>query len=451
MKRLLKSAALIAAFVIAPTFGFATAQAQNLDQLLEQVRTGSLQKTKAAADLENRFRGAGAGKAAMVTALQGQRAQLEARSEVLEDQFAANEEELNKLRSLRQRELGDLKDLFGVIQQVTGESEAAFNASNISAQFPGRSAKFSAISKKISQSNALLTIGEIESVFEEVFNEMAQQGKVAKFNTTVATAAGNKEERTVTRVGVFNLISDDAFLTYGAGGVAELPRQPDGRFLSQASNLMAATSGTVDFSVDPTKGTLLGAAVESPSLMERVDQGGLVGYIILGVGAVAALIAFFKIFTLMGVASAVNKQAANPGSPDAGNPLGRVLKVAQDNPSGDTEALELKLTEAIMKETPKLTSWLMFLKIVSVVAPLAGLLGTVLGMIETFQSITLFGAGDPKLMAGGISQALVTTVCGLVVAIPIVLLHTAAASKAKRVEEILEEQSAGMVARQIEG
>ena len=238
---------------------------------------------------------------------------------------------------------------------------------------------------------------------------------------------------------------------YGAGGVAELPRQPDGRFLSQASDLVNASGGDVEFSVDPTKGQLLGAAVESPSVLERIDQGGLVGYIILGVGAFAALIAFWKIFTLMGISSAVNKQAQNPGSPSDNNPLGRVLKVAAENPNADTEAIELKLSEAIMKETPKLTSWLMFLKIVSVVAPLAGLLGTVLGMIATFQSITLFGAGDPKLMAGGISQALVTTVCGLVVAIPIVLLHTAAASKAKRVEEILEEQSAGMVARQIEG
>ena len=157
------------------------------------------------------------------------------------------------------------------------------------------------------------------------------------------------------------------------------------------------------------------------------------------------------LFTLFGVAAAVKKQAADPESPDDKNPLGRVLQAAADTKSNDTEAVELRLSEAIMKETPKLTSWLMFLKIVSVVAPLGGLLGTVLGMITTFQSITLFGAGDPKLMAGGISEALVTTVCGLVVAIPIVLLHTAAASKAKRVEEILEEQSAGMVARKIEG
>jgi biopolymer transport protein ExbB len=447
MKRILTIAATVAAFSLSMT---APVSAQSVDQLLNQITSGDFQKTDAASELESRFSGAGAGKAAIVSQLQAQRQQLEARSETLEDQFAANEDQLNALRTERQRALGDLKELFGSIQQFAGESQAAFETSIISAQFPGRAKKFDALSKKINQSNELLTAAEIESVWREIFNEMAQQGKVASFNTTVATASGEKEERQVTRVGVFNLVSDGTFLTYGAGGVAELPRQPDGRFQSQASNLVNASGGTVEFSVDPTKGQLLGAAVESPSIMERVDQGGLVGYIILGVGAFAALIAIWKIITLMGVASAVNKQAANPGSPSDKNPLGRVLKVVADNPSADTEAMELRLSEAIMKETPKLTSWLMFLKIVSVVAPLAGLLGTVLGMITTFQSITLFGAGDPKLMAGGISQALVTTVCGLVVAIPIVLLHTAAASKAKRVEEILEEQSAGMVARQIE-
>ncbi len=448
MKSILKKAALTAAL---SCLAISAVHAQSVDQLLNQIGSGNFQKSKAAADLEQRFRGAGAGKAGIVSSLQQQRQQLEARSQALETQFATNEDELNALRNERERALGDLKELFGSIQQLAGEAQAGFETSIITAQFPDRVDKFSDISKKISQSNNLLTSAEIESVWKEIFNEMAQQGKVSNFTTSVATASGEQEERQVTRVGPFNLVSDGKFLNYVAGGVAELPRQPDGRYLSQASDLVGASGGDVEFSVDPTKGQLLGAAVESPSIMERVDQGGTVGYIILGVGAFAALIAIWKIITLMGVASAVNKQAANPGSPSDKNPLGRVLKVAAENPNADTEAIELKLSEAIMKETPKLTSWLMFLKIVSVVAPLAGLLGTVLGMIETFQSITLFGAGDPKLMAGGISQALVTTVCGLVVAIPIVLLHTAAASKAKRVEEILEEQSAGMVARQIEG
>jgi len=447
MKRLITAIAFLATFSIAP------AQAQSVDDLLKQVKNGSLQKSSAAISLEKRFRASGAGKANILASLRAERANLEARSDGLEAQYATANEELNQIRNSRVAALGDLKDLFGAVQQVVGEAEARFDTSIISAQFPNRGANFDDISLKVSnQANDLVTAGEIESVWKALFEEMVQQGKTAKFNTSVATAAGERTQQDVVRVGVFNLVGDGKFLTYGKGGVAELPRQPDGRFLGQTSDLFGAGAGSaVNFALDPTQGRLLDAAVETPSLRERVDQGGPVGYIILGVGLFAALIAIYKIITLFGIAAAVNKQAKNPDSPSAKNPLGRVLKSVKDNPTNDTEALELRLSEAIMKETPKLSSWLMFLKIVSVVAPLAGLLGTVLGMIETFQSITLFGAGDPQLMAGGISQALVTTVCGLVVAIPIVLLHTAAASKAKRVEEILEEQSAGMVARQVEG
>ena len=444
----------ITAIALAATFSIAPAQAQSVDALLKAVKDGTLQKSSEAVNREKQFRAAsGASKTRMLAVLRADRAQLEARSDGLEAQYATANEELNQIRNGRVAALGDLKDLFSAVQQVVGEAEARFETSIISAQFPGRSKGFDEISLKVSnQANDLVTAGEIESVWKSLFNELVQQGKTAKFNAPVATASGERTDQSVVRVGVFNLVGDGKFLTYGKGGVAELPRQPDGRFLGQAGDLFGAGSGSlVNFAMDPTQGRLLDAAVETPSLRERIDQGGPVGYIILGVGVFAALIAFYKIITLFGVAAAVNRQAKKPDSPSTKNPLGRVLKSVKDNPTNDTEALELRLSEAIMKETPKLTSWLMFLKIVSVVAPLAGLLGTVLGMIETFQSITLFGAGDPQLMAGGISQALVTTVCGLVVAIPIVLLHTAAASKAKRVEEILEEQSAGMVARQVEG
>lgn len=428
-------------------------QASALDDLLEQVKTGSLQKTKAAVDLENNFKAARGttSKNAMVTRLKNFRASLESKSDGLEARYEANEAELNKLRSRREAELGSLKDLFGAIQQINGEAQANFETSIISSQFSGRVEKLEDVTYKLTQSNDLVTANDIRGVWTELLNEMVQQGKVVTYSAQVASPSGNKREIPVTRVGVFNLIADGKFLDYGKGGLAELPRQPEGRFLSQAKDLQSASEGSnIEFSVDPTKGILLGASVERPSIGERVGQGGLVGKVIILMGIVAFIVAIYKIFTLIMVSNNVNRQAKNVSKPSTGNPLGRILKIFKDNPKSDTEALELKLSEAIMKETPKLNSWLMFLKIVAVVAPLMGLLGTVVGMIETFQSITLFGAGDPKLMAGGISQALVTTVLGLVVAIPTVLLHTAAASKAKRVQEILEEQSAGMVARQVE-
>ena len=446
MKCLLTAAALIAAITIAP------AQAQNLDDLLNQVKSGALQKTQSALQLEKRFQSAGAGKAAIVNAMRAERASLEARSDALETEFTTNNDQLDILRTQREASLGDLKDLFGSMQQVVGETTAAFETSLVSAQIPNRSDRFAAMSQKLNnQSNDLVSAKDVDMLWKTMFEEMVQQGKIAKFTTNVATASGASEPQEVVRVGVFNLIGNGKYLTYGKGGVAELPRQPDGRYLGSAGDLFSASAGAgANFALDPTSGRLLEAAVENPSLIERMHQGGTIGYIILGVGAFAVLIAFWRIIALMGIAASVNKQAKNPDKPTANNPLGRVLKAVTDSSNTDAEAMELRLSEAIMKETPKLTSWLMFLKIVSVVAPLGGLLGTVWGMIETFQAITLFGAGDPQLMAGGISKALVTTVCGLVVAIPTVLLHTAAASRAKRVEEILEEQSAGMVARQLE-
>jgi biopolymer transport protein ExbB len=132
------------------------------------------------------------------------------------------------------------------------------------------------------------------------------------------------------------------------------------------------------------------------------------------------------------------------------NPLGRVLAAYESNANADTETIELKLSEAALKEMPGLTKGLLFIKVISVVAPLMGLLGTVTGMIQTFQVITLYGAGDPKLMAGGISQALVTTVLGLTVAIPTVLLHTLVSGRSKRILQVLQEQSAGIIAKHAE-
>ena len=213
----------IVALIVATTF--APLQAQSLDQLLEQVRTGSLEKSKAASELEAKFRSAGAGKTAMLADLRAQRAQLETRSETLEARFDASEEELNQLRTQRETSLGDLKELFGVIQQVVGESTASFETSIITAQFPERIAKFDVIAKKMSQSNELVTAAEIDTVWSEILIEMVEQGKVAKFDASIATVSGAKEQRAVVRAGVFNLLSDGKFLTHGVGGLVELPRQ----------------------------------------------------------------------------------------------------------------------------------------------------------------------------------------------------------------------------------
>jgi len=291
-----------------------------------------------------------------------------------------------------------------------------------------------------------------EGLWFELQREMTESGRVVKFPAEVTTQDGTKETMDVVRVGLYGVVADGKYLNYepSTKNLTELPRQPEqSRFTNSTEELLSATDGPVRFGLDPTLGGVLKSLVARPNLIERVQQGGLVGYLILALGAVGLLISLERLVVL-GIASRkVTAQLASD-TPSNDNALGRVLAVYQSNTSVDTETLELKLSEAIFKETPALNRALLFIKIISVIAPLMGLLGTVTGMINTFQAITLYGTGDPKLMAGGISQALVTTVLGLVVAIPMVLLHTLVSGRSKRIVQVLQEQSAGIIAQHAE-
>ncbi|MDZ7826605.1 MAG: MotA/TolQ/ExbB proton channel family protein [Gammaproteobacteria bacterium] len=235
------------------------------------------------------------------------------------------------------------------------------------------------------------------------------------------------------------------------GAIVALPRQPSSRFADTVDDLTAAAPNEiVPFAVDPTRGSLLSLMIQGKTIEERIQDGGAVGYVIITLGAIGVLIAIWRLIDLSVIGARVASQAKNPDSPNTNNPLGRVLRVYHDNQQVDVETLELKLGEAILGETPKLNRGISLVQVISVVSPLLGLLGTVIGMILTFQAITLFGTGDPKTMAGGISTALMTTVLGLVAAIPTVLLHAIVNGRAKSVIHVLEEQSAGMIAEHAE-
>ncbi len=230
----------------------------------------------------------------------------------------------------------------------------------------------------------------------------------------------------------------------------ELGREPAARYQSTVADLEEATEGVVRFAVDPARGSILGMLVQTPNFEEQIQAGGPIGYAIIVLGSTTFLMALLRMIYIFLVSRAVDSQVKND-QPSEKNPLGRVLLVYEENKESDTETLELKLDEAILRETARAERFSWLIKVVAAVAPLMGLLGTVTGMIKTFQMITLFGAGDPKYMASGISEALVTTMLGLCVAIPLVLLHSIVSSMSKRVVDVLEQQSAGLVAARAEG
>jgi biopolymer transport protein ExbB len=450
IKRILKAAVIASlAFGLANT-AFA-AQAVSLDELLEQVKQG---RVKDAAENQKRiqeFQQARGQQQQLLRNMQAEQARQEQLSAQLENLFEVNDAEIIDLERALQERLGELKELFGVLQQAAGDARGNFDTSVTQIEFPNRGEWLTEFAQKMGSTTRMPTLQEIERIWYELQNEMTESAKVKRITTSVVNAKGEEEEREVVRVGLFNVVSDGAYLEYvpETGRLVELQRQPQGRYTSRASNLVESEGGVTGFAIDPTRGQLLALLVQSPSLMERIAQGKEVGYVIIVLGIIAILIAIWRLVALSATSAKVHQQAKNLEKA-GNNPLGRVIKVALDNPEADVEALELKLGEAILKETPKFNSMLPFLKIISVVAPLLGLLGTVTGMIITFQAITLYGAGDPKLMAGGISTALVTTVLGLCVAIPTVFLHTLVQSRAKRLSQILQEEAAGMLSERAE-
>jgi len=429
--------------------------AKSLDELLVFVKQGQTSEAKENKAREQRFKSAKADQQRLLNEAKAERKRQEQISTRLEKNFENNELLItDKQKQLKER-LGTLAELFGHLTSTAGDAAANFKTSLSSAQYPGREVFFEELIEKMSGSDRLPSIQEIEKVWYELAREAAESGRIVSFEAEVSRPNGEKVVQKVVRIGSWNIVSEEGkYLQFvpEKGSLEELARQPGGPIIGWARALAAATSGMHKFGVDPTGptgGSFLAALINSPTLNERWHQGREIGYAITVVGAVGFMIAIWRLIALSVMSTRVSAQLKN-STANPNNPLGRVLKVHQDNPNMDTETLELKLDEAIMKETPAIENSLTLLKIISAIAPLMGLLGTVTGMIITFQAITIFGAGDPKAMAGGISSALVTTVLGLLVAIPTVLLHTIVNGRAQRIIHILNEQSTGMIAEHTE-
>ena len=426
--------------------------AMSLNELLRRVEKGRVDDNQTNKKREQEFRQSRTEQQSLLNQAAAKKKSEEDRSQALEGAYDVNEEEIAAMTETLETRLGALKELFGVMQQISGDAQVRFENSLTDVQYPDRGEFLEALAKKIGSSSKLPSLEEVERLWFELQREMTESGRVVRFTTDVISLDGTQAPTDVVRVGLFNIITDGKYLKYepSTGNVSELPRQPEqSRFIDSTSDLFEADSGKVRFGIDPTRGGVLNSLVARPNLVERIQQGGTVGYLIIVLGIIGLLISLERMVVL-GMASRKVSAQLSSDSPSQDNALGRVLGVYDSNKATDTETLELKLSEAIFKETPALNRALLFIKIISVVAPLMGLLGTVTGMINTFQAITLYGTGDPKLMAGGISQALVTTVLGLTVAIPMVLLHTLVSGRSRRIVQVLQEQSAGIIARHAE-
>ncbi|CCE25630.1 DUF3450 family protein [Methylotuvimicrobium alcaliphilum] len=424
--------------------GNAIADRLTLDQLLKEIQKSHGIEGKINREREARFVADHAKQQELLQSAKNELAAQERLSKQLKDQMEANEQELDRLQTELDNRSGILRELTGVAKQAAGDLKADLENSIVSAQFPERSGKLAAMT----QSKALPTLEELESLWFYLLQEMTESGKVVKFGSDILTASGEPRQAEVVRIGTFNAIADGQYLRYlsETGKLAELARQPGGAYNSLAEKFAGTSSGTADLGVDPTRGVILSMLIQAPDSIERIQQGGGIGYIILLLGGFGLAYGLYRLLMLTQTHKRVSEQIASTEVSEA-NPLGRIIAAVEQNQTQNTETLELILDEAITREVPVLEKGLSMIKLLAAVAPLLGLLGTVTGMIATFQSISLFGTGDPKLMASGISQALVTTMLGLCAAVPLLFLHSLLAYRSRALIQILDEQSAGIISR----
>ncbi len=423
----------------------------SMDELLNVVREGRVSDNAENARRLAEFRREQASQQRLLNELKKEEQAAEALSEQQEKTFEENDLTIAATRARLNERLGALKELFGVLQQVSSDAQGQFYGSLTQLQYPERADYLADFSQKMGQTTVLPSIEEIERLWFELQREMTESGKVVRRQQPVVTTSGEERQQDVIRVGKFNIVSEGKYLQFvpETGRVLEYARQPAARFLEGAREIDDASVDVVPFTIDPTRGQLLSLLVAAPNMKERVAQGGVIGYVIIGLGIIAVILAVLRFVYLLSVQSRINKQIRHPQKA-GNNPLGRILKEYISFKDRDLETLELKMSEAVLREVPPINRGLSFLKIIAAVAPLMGLLGTVTGMIITFQSIVLFGAGDPKMMAGGISQALVTTVLGLTVAIPTLLLHNLVYTRAKAITDVLEQEAVAIIATQSE-
>jgi len=424
------------------------AAAQSLEELARSVREAARSEAQVNQARETRFLQAREDQVRLLEEARRQLAEENRRSDRLRGAFDVSERTLAELETTLSERMGNLGELFGHVRQFSAEVSSALNDSMVSAQRAGRTAALDSLLS----GQELPTIGELRQLWSAVVTEIAESGRVVRFTAAVERTSGETEQMDVVRIGVFNAVADGIFLDWDVNRnpdrLLELARQPASRYARMARELeVAGRDGHVAMAVDFTRGQILRAVVRSKTPAERVrEDGGLVGYVIIAIGLLGLLLSAWKAVALYRTGGRMARQIGSASArPD--NPLGRVLAVYESEPGSDVQTLELKLDEAILRETAPLESGLNFIRVLYVVAPLLGLLGTVVGMIATFQTITLFGTGDPRMMAGGISTALVTTVLGLIVAIPLTLLHSFLQGKARALVQVLEQQAAGIVAR----
>lgn len=417
----------------------------DLDLLVESVKTTASIRAKEDRARLNRFLSDKNKQQSLLNQMKVRLTNEENRSEILTKQYEDNDATLSDLEEQLTLKLGSFGELFGIVRQTAGESKGQFALSLTNIEYPERIEFLGDLAER--KSLDLPTSAELERLWYEILNELNQSGKVKNYNTDILSKSGELVNRDIIRIGVFNSVSDGDYLNLvSEQNVLEyLAKQPEGSIRRSARKLQNNDIEYREVFIDPTRGSLLTKLIDRAGFFERINQGGFVGYIILIILALGITMGVLQFLFLRKESQTVDNEL-NTGNYSESSTLGKLNTIYSKYKGDNPEELEAQLEDVLARAAPALEKNLSIIKLLAAVAPLLGLLGTVIGMIETFQAITLFGTGDPKLMAGGISQALVTTMLGLIAAVPLLFIHNILDSRSRAITQIYEEQAIGYVA-----
>lgn len=426
---------------LAPSTALAAGE---LEQLLQRVQQHAADSKALDSDREAKFLAAREQRAALLEQARAKLLAMQQREQALRKILERNDASIAAINATLAEHSADLRQLFQRARHQASSLKSLLQYSLVSARWPHRSDQLAPLLDE----QHTPTIAELRSLWLLMMQEAIEAGRSERFMTDLIAADGSRQRAKVTRIGVFSALHDGQPLRFENGQLYQLQHQPEAGLVRTAAAFEHTDKTMAAALIDPSRGAWLEVLTQSPSLLERVRQGGVIGMIIIALAAIGLSIGLWRLLAVTITGWQMQRQLTHPEQPSQRNPLGRVLLAwhsLQQHTDPDPLRMELQLHQAALREVPRLTRAQSFLKLLAAVTPLLGLLGTVTGMILTFQAIGLAGAANTGLMANGIGQALITTVLGLIAAIPLLFVHNLLASRSRALIQVLDRESAGLI------
>ncbi len=405
---------------------------------------------------------------ARIDEMKGELARITAALEKTENLLAERKRAFEKLleteAALRETAAGDEADI-GSLEEIlrasAGEIRTLLAQSLTGPEYPDRKARID----QILLPDRMPGMADIAALADICFEEMAANGQVRRGEGKMIGADGAETAGTVVRVGGFTAFFEKE------GAVGYLRRDPELAYPAMVPGtppwgIRRAIRDYFDgeseeLPLDLSRGVIAAAANRESDWRAFLSAGGPLVWPILFIGLLALILFIERFFSLLRIPARTDRfmerlrelaadrqwsQCLDLCRSKQHIPVCNVLAAGIEYRDAGAEVLETALEEAVLREMPRLERFLTTLGVLAAVAPLLGLLGTVTGMIHTFQGITLFGAGDPRMMSGGISEALITTQLGLAVAIPIMIAHHFCDRRVEKITGDMEEKGTALEA-----